>query len=121
MAETKQQIMNEISSIAGIPVSRNSTGSSTPREFFVTLAELLGITGTANLDKPNLARAIVEAAGLLWLPENESRGSTVTRAGVLRVRDAVRLLLDPRMSRHSNSKAYAVATFPLLSTRQGIL
>jgi len=95
MKESKQQIMNDICLLTGLPSAKNSTGSTTPRDFLLSIAVLLGIPKVSRLDKPHLARAIVESAGLVWLPEYESRGSTVTRAGVAAVRDAVRLLLRP--------------------------
>ena len=39
--------------------------------------------------KPQLARGIVEASGAVWLPTYESRGATVTRAGLAAVHRAV--------------------------------
>lgn len=68
-----------------------STGSTAPREVFIEIDEAfgLGITSRAKT-KPELASAIVNAAGYAWLPQFESRGSTITRDGLLAVLDAVR-------------------------------
>lgn len=70
-----------------------STGSTEPRKIFILVDQVLGLGIDQHLDKPGLARAIVEAAGFDWSPAFESRGSTVTRDGLLAVWEAVRLFL----------------------------
>lgn len=96
MKQTKQEIMDDINSHLGLPLLRVSSGSSEPREFFSRIIELLGLPTPSQDDKPGLARGIVECAGLKWLPTFESRGSTVTLAGIKSVQEAVYLLIPAR-------------------------
>lgn len=89
---SKADIVNEICHRIGLRQSLHmSTGSTEPRELFVEIDKAfgLGIASRANT-KPELASAIVNAAGFAWLPHFESRGSTITREGLLAVLDAVR-------------------------------
>ena len=94
--EAKQDVINEVNDRLGLPAAKVSNGSTEPREFFERIVELLGIPAPAQVDKPGLARCIVEGAGFQWLPEFESRGSTVTLPGLRAVRKAVFLLVPPR-------------------------
>lgn len=73
-----------------------STGSTEPREIFDLVNEALGLGLELDrpLTKPEMARGIVEAAGYPWLADYESRGGTVTRAGLTAVLEAVKLFLD---------------------------
>ncbi|MEX2375392.1 MAG: hypothetical protein WD942_07365 [Dehalococcoidia bacterium] len=95
---TKEEIVGEIARRIGVASPRMSTGSTEPREIFELVNESLGLRLEAHghLTKPDLARGIVEAAGLQWLPTYESHGGTVTRPGLLGVLKAVELLLGPR-------------------------
>lgn len=89
---SKADIVDEICRRIGLRQSVHmSTGSTEPRELFVEIDNAfgLGITSRAST-KPELAAAIVNAAGFAWLPQFESRGSTITRDGLLAVLDAVR-------------------------------
>lgn len=70
-----------------------STGSTERKSLLVTANRTLGLAPPPGSTKPQLARHLVECAGFAWLPEFESRGSTVTRLGLCAVRDAVRFLL----------------------------
>ena len=91
-ARKKEDIVAEICALIGLRQALPmSTGSTAPREVFVEIDEAfgLGITSRAKT-KPELASAIVNAAGYAWLPQFESRGSTITRDGLLAVLDAVR-------------------------------
>ena len=90
--ETKQDVMDQVTSHLGLPRLKVSSGSTEPREFLERIVELLGIPRPGRTDKPGLGRAIVEGAGLPWLPQFESRGSTVTLAGLQAVREAVLML-----------------------------
>jgi len=90
-APSKADIVKEICQRIGLRQTLHmSTGSTEPRELFIEIDNAfgLGITSRANT-KPELASAIVNAAGFAWLPQFESRGSTITREGLLAVLDAV--------------------------------
>jgi hypothetical protein len=88
---TKAEIVEEIALLLGVETPRMSTGSTEPREIFDLIDESLGlrIMLTSNRSKPEIARAIVEAAGYPWLANFESRGGTVTRDGLAEVLRAV--------------------------------
>ena len=84
---------NEITDLLGIPKVRFSTGSTEPKELFIQIADCLGLGIELNLNKPVLARQIVESSGAVWLPDYESTGSTVTLKGLLAVKSAVEFYL----------------------------
>ena len=73
----------------GFETPAMSTGSTEPAALFKLSLEALGIRGESDGTKPEMARKIVESAGSAWVPDYESRGSTVTKAGLEAVRDAV--------------------------------
>lgn len=92
-AELKADIVAEIAGVLRAPVPAMSTGSTEPRAIFELVNEQLSLGIDPRLGKPQLARAIVEASGGTWHPDFESRGATVTLAGLRAVRDAVRFFL----------------------------
>lgn len=85
----KDEIVVEIARLIGVHAPQMSTGSTEPRAIFELVNDRLGLGLDERLDKPGLARAIVEASGGQWLPAFESRGSTVTKDGLLAVLEAV--------------------------------
>jgi hypothetical protein len=88
---TKQEVLDEISTLLSVQKFYVTTGSSEPKDFFVSVIEQLGIDiGQHPNTKPGLARAIVEAFGQIWLPEYESTGSTVTLQGLMAILEIVR-------------------------------
>jgi hypothetical protein len=89
----KADLSAEIAAMIGIADPRLSTGSKERKELFLAANSLLALGLPTRSSKPVLARAIVEAAGFVWRPDYESRGSTVTRRGLTAVRDALRFLL----------------------------
>lgn len=91
---TKVDIVTEIAHRIGAEPPRMSTGSTEPRTIFVLVNERLALGADARLGKPGLARAIVEASGAGWHPDYESRGATVTKAGLLAVLTAVEFFLE---------------------------
>lgn len=92
-APVKADLSAEIAALVGIADPRLSTGSKERKELFLAASDLLALGLSDDTSKPVLARAIVEAAGFAWYPNYESRGSTVTRRGLIAVRDALRFLL----------------------------
>jgi hypothetical protein len=90
---SKAGLSAEIAVLLGIEDPGLSTGSKERKELFLAANELLALGLSTGSSKPELARAIVEAGGLAWQPNFESRGSTVTRRGLCAVRDALRFLL----------------------------
>jgi hypothetical protein len=88
----KIDLVSEIASYIGIEVPHMSTGSTEPRALFDAVNLQLGLGLPSDLTKPEMARAIVEAAGFGWSAQNESVGGTVTLSGLAAVRDAVALL-----------------------------
>ncbi len=91
--ETKEDIVREIAAIVGFDAPRMSTGSTEPRELFVLVNDNLGLGLPRDLGKSELARAISQAAGIIWTPDCESRGATVTLEGLRRVRAATAFFL----------------------------
>jgi hypothetical protein len=89
---TKGEIVDRIARLVGVPAPKMSTGSTEPREVFILVNDALGLGLPDRGTKPDLARGIVEAAGFLWEPDYESRGSTVTREGLVAVLKAVEML-----------------------------
>lgn len=87
--------MDEISKLTNIPRYIVSSGSTEPREFFVALATQLGIMEVMNSkSKPELAKSICEALGGEWDVECESRGSTVTKQGLIQILNGLNFLRD---------------------------
>lgn len=91
--ETKQDILNEVCMHLGLSPIQVSSGSTEPRDFFLRIISLLGLPGPNSGSKPALGRSIVESAGIMWMPEYESRGSTITLRGLRAVREAVYLFV----------------------------
>ena len=92
---TKQEIIDEISQHLGIPSYPVSTGSTEPKEVLIAVADQLGITGLSKgMDKPELGKLLVEASGNLWLPEFDSTGGTITKEGLVAIKQSVFALID---------------------------
>ncbi|HEV2891458.1 MAG TPA: hypothetical protein VGX28_13890 [Frankiaceae bacterium] len=89
--ETKADVVAAIAACLHVAPPRMSTGSTEPKEIFQIVNEQLGLGLDPKLTKPDLARAIVEAAGFNWAPTHESRGGTVTISGLRAVLRAVEL------------------------------
>ena len=89
----KVDIVHQLAHEIGVPPPPMSSGSTEPRIIFVLVNDRLGLGVDERLSKPDLARGIVEASGENWHPDYESRGATVTKAGLLAVLDAVRYFL----------------------------
>jgi hypothetical protein len=87
---TKQEIIDEICALLGIPSFKVSTGSTEPKEFLEAIVDQLGLAGISKgFDKQELGKFIVESSGELWLPVFDSTGGTVTKEGLYAIRDAV--------------------------------
>jgi hypothetical protein len=88
---TKADIVAAIAARLHAPTPRMSTGSTEPKEIFTIANDRLGLGIDPSRTKPELARAVVEAAGFPWDPTYESRGGTVTIGGLRAVLRAVEL------------------------------
>lgn len=86
---SKEELIQEISMMLGVPSPRLSTGSTEPKEIFLLINELLGLAIPKNFQKPEMAQQIVELSGGTWSSDCESTGGTVTHLGLERVRNAV--------------------------------
>ena len=93
LAETKADLVAEIAALISVEDPGMSTGSTERKSLLSSANRMLGLGAPAGSTKPQLARHVVECAGFTWRANFESRGSTVTRAGLRAVRDALRLLL----------------------------
>jgi hypothetical protein len=82
---TKEDVVREIAGMLGIVPPPMSTGSTEPKDIFVEVVKVLGLGLDTAQTKPELARDIAESDGLVWGPECESRGGTVTMTGLERV------------------------------------
>ena len=91
---SKMEIVDELARRIGVEAPPMSTGSTEPRAIFVLVNDRLGLGLSGRLDKPSLAKGIVEASGRPWLPTYESRGSTVTKEGLLAVMHAVKFFTE---------------------------
>lgn len=85
----KQEVVTSICLLAGIPEWKVSSGSTEPRGLLLDLVRRFDLALDCQASKPELARAIVESADLVWLSRFESRGSTITLHGLLMVEEAV--------------------------------
>ena len=87
---TKQEIIDSVCKHLKIGTYLISTGSTEPKEFLIAIADQLGITGlSVGMDKQELGKLIVEASGEPWLPDYDSTGGTITKEGLLAIRDSV--------------------------------
>lgn len=87
---TKQEIIDSVCKHLNIGTFLISTGSTEPKEFLIAIADQLGISGLSiGMDKQELGKLIVEASGELWLPGYDSTGGTITKEGLLAIKDSV--------------------------------
>lgn len=86
---TKADIVWNIAVNLGVEAPKMSTGSTEPREIFELVNETFGLGIDSRLTKPDMARQIVEAAGMPWNAHFESSGGTVTKVGLEAVLQAV--------------------------------
>lgn len=86
---TKADIVWDIAIKLGVEAPKMSTGSTEPREIFEIVNDSLGLGIDDHLTKPEIARQIVESAGLTWNAHYESSGGTVTKFGLVAVLQAV--------------------------------
>lgn len=96
--QRKVDVVNEIASTLGVQAPPMSTGSTEPAEIFRAVNYQLGLGLDPYETKPHLARGIVEASGEAWHPDYESRGATITLAGLLAVLRAVNFFVGPSNS-----------------------
>lgn len=88
--DTKQDVISRICKRLRIQNHMVSTGSTEPREFLLDVADQLGLGELVQgLDKPGIARVLVESFGTKWLPSYESRGSTVTKDGLIAIENVI--------------------------------
>ena len=87
---TKADIVWNIAIKLGVEAPKMSTGSTEPRAIFELVNETLGLGIDSRLTKPDMARQIVEAAGMPWNAHFESSGGTVTKVGLQAVLEAVK-------------------------------
>lgn len=92
----KEEIADCITDKLKLPRVTFSTGSTEPKELFVSIIDALGLEFQSRRNKPEMARLIVESAGFVWRPEFESTGATVTRQGLEAVLGAVDFFLNEK-------------------------
>ena len=101
-AQDKQEAVSRIAHEMGVPDRRCSTGSTEPKKIFIDVLRGLGLSLDEHLHKPELGQAIVQAAGLNWDDQCDSRntpsggGDTVTLMGLNRVLEAVTIIKAQR-------------------------
>ena len=93
---TKQDLIDEICKLTGLPKFWCSSGSTEPKEFFIALANQLGISLSVrpSLTKQELASQITLSLGGTWDERCQSEGATVTKVGLLRILEALAYLKD---------------------------
>lgn len=95
--ETKQDVLNDITDLLGMPRSRVSVGSSLPSDVFIEAAKRVGVPATS---MPEICEGIILTAGMSYSRTFDSRdtvsggGSTVTLEGAKALREALRTLLS---------------------------
>lgn len=94
--ETKQNVLDDVCDLLGIPRRAVSVGSSLPSDVFQAAASQVGVPGGT---MPEVCEAIVLKAGMPYAADYDSRasasggGSTVTLEGIQAMRKALRSLL----------------------------
>jgi len=78
----KEWLVRRIASLIDVEPPQMAPGSTVTKEIFLRVNESLDLGLDPDLPKPALARAIVEAVEMDWLPDYESEGGTVTRDGL---------------------------------------
>jgi len=89
----KKDLVSDIARALGKEPPKMSTGSTEPRVIFDMVNEELALGLAPKLTKPQIAQAIVESTGEVWLSDYESSGGTVTAKGLKAVRAAVRFYI----------------------------
>ncbi len=90
--ETKQDLLDALCDLLGIPCQRLGVGSSLPAEVFHVVAARAGIPAGS---MPEIGRAVAQKAGLDWTTDCDSTastsggGSTVTATGLKVLVEAV--------------------------------
>ncbi len=92
----KPQIVVDIAWLLGASAPPSANGAREPKQILVIVNDRLGLGFDNSLSKPELARSIVQSAGLTWTPDCWSRPQTLTRTGLLRIENAVKLYLGVR-------------------------
>lgn len=94
--ESKQDLLDKVCRLLGIPTEPVGVGSSLPSRVFDEAAKRAGVQGGS---MPEIGERIAQKAGLTWGPDCDSRGSisgggsTVTREGLSVLVDALGKLL----------------------------
>lgn len=94
---TKQDALDEICSVLGVPTQPIGTGSSLPSDVFREAARRTGATDSGSM--PDISEEIATLAGFTWGTNCDSRGtaskggSTVTLAGLDVLLQALRTLI----------------------------
>lgn len=94
--ETKQEVLNDVCRLLGIPRQAVSNGSSLPSDVFAEAARRIGVRPGS---MPEVCEAIIRKAGHVYAPTFDSRasssggGSTVTLEGIQAMRRALQKLL----------------------------
>lgn len=94
--ETKQDVLNDVTDLLGLPRHVVSVGSSLPSDVFFAAASRVGVPSGS---MPEICEAIVLKAGRIYSSSFDSRGSisgggsTVTLEGFQEMRSALRTLL----------------------------
>ena len=105
MTETKQDVMDDIAEMLGLPHEVVSSGSTEPRHFLDTVAGAMGVAHDEST-KPGLAASIAASEAQLWDASCDSTaapsggGSTVTLEGLRRLRAAAFRHTRERHPRH---------------------
>lgn len=89
-AKSKALVAADIADILALDAPELGPGSTLHANFFHAVGAAVDVD-TSGLTGAHAARAVVEAKGRTWKPEFESRGNTVTVAGLEALRDAVHL------------------------------
>jgi hypothetical protein len=98
----KAELITTICDAISVPDVGIGPGSTEPKALFIRVVERLGLRIDTALSKPEIAEQIARAAGLIWLPAMDSRGTpsgggdTVTAVGLRQVLRAVWILLGRR-------------------------
>lgn len=94
--EIKQDVLDDVTDLLGMPRYQVGVGSSLPSEVFDAAALRVGVAASS---MPDINEAIIVRAGLPYYHAYDSRasvsggGSTVTLEGLQALREALRILL----------------------------
>jgi hypothetical protein len=90
----KETLVSEIAILLELPMPNMSHGSREPQVLFSEALTRLGLKENGLISKQEIAEFVVIISGNSWTPSCWSRGGTITLEGLVKFRNALKLLLN---------------------------